>query len=61
MRILQVVGGVFEDEPGHQLARRDHRCFVALQQLDAASPAGEESVRFGFKLVLDTESYKLLV
>jgi hypothetical protein len=36
MRIMQAVGGIFEDEPGHQLARLDNRGFIVPQQLDPA-------------------------
>jgi len=50
---LQAASGIGEDEPGHQLARLDHRCVVMFQQLDPAYPAREESVRRDFELVLD--------
>jgi hypothetical protein len=60
MRILQAVDGIFEDEPGHQLARLDHRCFIVLQQLDPPQPAGEELVRRGFELVLDAVHVRLV-
>ena len=60
MRILQAVGGIGEDEPGHQLARLDHRCVAVLQQLDPAYPAGEELVRRDFELVLDVVPLRLV-
>ena len=60
MRILRAAGGIFEDEPGHQLARLDHRCVVVLQQLDPAYPAGKELVRRGFEFVLDVVSLRLV-
>jgi hypothetical protein len=60
MRILQAVVRMLEDEPGHQLARLDHRRVVVLQQLDPAYPAGEELVRRDFEFVLDVVSLRLV-
>src|SRR5260370_40118756 len=53
MRISQAVARIFEDEPGHQLARLHPRRVVVLEQLDPAYPAGQELVRRDFELVLD--------
>ena len=50
---LQAAGGIGEDEPGHQLARLDHRRVVVFQQLDPAYPAGEELVRRDLEFVLE--------
>jgi hypothetical protein len=60
MRISHAVGGIFEDEPGHQLARLDHRCVVVLQQLDPAYPAGQELVRRDFEFVLEFVPLRLV-
>ena len=60
MRILQAVGGILEDEPGHQLPRLDHRRVVVLQQLDPAYPAGEELVRRDFEFVPDVVSLRVI-
>jgi hypothetical protein len=59
MRISHAVGGIFEDEPGHQLARLHPRRVVVLQQLDAAYPASKDLVRRDFELVLDVVSLRL--
>src|SRR5215471_4800879 len=60
MRILQAVGGIFEDEPEHQLPRLDVRRVVVFQQLDAAYPAAEELVRRELEFVLDVVSVHLV-
>jgi hypothetical protein len=60
MRISHAVGGIFEDEPGHQLARLHPWRVVVSQHLDAAYPASEELVRRGFELVLDVVCVRLV-
>jgi hypothetical protein len=58
---LQAVGGIFEDEPEHQLLRLDVRRVVVFQQLDTAYPVAEELVRRELEFVLDVVSVHLAI
>ena len=60
MRIAHAVGGIFEDEPGHQLVRLHPRRVVVLQQLDAAYPASEELVGRDLEFALDVVPLRLV-